>query len=214
MIETVGELMLVQSATIAGKSEVPGSRRFTIPAKREINQAGHQRPFTLIEGWAAQQWIARNGERQLLGLILPGEVHTGRSALSICALSHCIIEVPPKCQWPSLAEGTKPSGGQADDPQALLRLLTITGRGTALNKVAFVFSEIDTRLSDDLTDNEQILPCPLTQADIADICCLSPIHVNRMIRVLRQSGLVETSRSQILIKDLSRLKRLVDCVNP
>ena len=50
--------------------------------------------------------------------------------------------------------------------------------------------------------------CPLNQYELADALGLSSIHVNRILRELRERGLLTVSRGTVKIHDLSRPKQL------
>jgi hypothetical protein len=47
--------------------------------------------------------------------------------------------------------------------------------------------------------------CPLTQTDIAEATGLTPVHVNRTIKVLRSDGLLQLQGRRATIPDLQRL---------
>ena len=49
---------------------------------------------------------------------------------------------------------------------------------------------------------------PLTQIDLADATALTPVHVNRTLRQLREARLVDFRSGRVEIGDLAGLERL------
>lgn len=52
--------------------------------------------------------------------------------------------------------------------------------------------------------------CPLTQYHLADALGLSAVHVNRVLRQLREGGLVAFQDGQVTFHDYSRLVALAE----
>ena len=50
--------------------------------------------------------------------------------------------------------------------------------------------------------------CPLTQYVLADALGLSPIHVNRVLRQLREQNLLTLRKGNVKIHDLNGLRQL------
>ena len=51
---------------------------------------------------------------------------------------------------------------------------------------------------------------PLTQADLADMCGTTPIHMNRSLGELRKSGIAEFRRGRLMCNDRAALEELGD----
>ena len=47
--------------------------------------------------------------------------------------------------------------------------------------------------------------CPLTQYHLADALGLSAVHVNRVLRHLREEGLVTFQKGRVIFDDISKL---------
>ncbi|MGR3567154.1 MAG: helix-turn-helix domain-containing protein, partial [Pseudooceanicola nanhaiensis] len=47
---------------------------------------------------------------------------------------------------------------------------------------------------------------PLTQAELADACGTTPIHLNRVVRKLRETGVADISRGRVSVLDHAALK--------
>ena len=50
--------------------------------------------------------------------------------------------------------------------------------------------------------------CPLTQYHLADALGLSAVHVNRVLRHLRDDGLVTFQKGQVVFDDIERLREM------
>jgi CRP-like cAMP-binding protein len=55
---------------------------------------------------------------------------------------------------------------------------------------------------------ETQLNCPLNQYDMADALGLSAIHVNRVLRQLREQNLLTVRSSRVIIHDIDNLRKL------
>ncbi len=82
------------------------------------------------------------------------------------------------------------------------------GQLRALGRAAHFFSEVYSRLQ--MVDRAEKLSfsAPLTQLHVANICGTTPVHINRVLRDLRESGAAEFKRGQVEINDLAKLHDL------
>lgn len=84
------------------------------------------------------------------------------------------------------------------------------GRRSAISRIAHLFCELFVRLEvAGLTDGK-CYPLPLTQEDMADVCGLTPVHVNRTLQELRAGGTVEWQRGTVTIKDWPALQAIAE----
>ena len=179
-----------------------------VPAKLEISAIGARRPFLLVSGWAFQQHIARDGERQILGLMLPGEAFLGRTGHSIAAATQCVVEFPAASTWDLFRDAHPAVAGGIDDLQTVQRWLIAIGRNEASKRVAFFLCNLSQRLANGEGEALLAFDLPITQHDIADMCCVTAVHVNRVIRRMENSGLIEREQRKLIIKDYHLLMRL------
>jgi CRP-like cAMP-binding protein len=84
------------------------------------------------------------------------------------------------------------------------------GRRTALARIAHMLCELYLRLELVGLAADYRYDLPLTQADLADANGLTPVHVNRMLKKLRDDGLVVFRRGEVVIRDWERLQRLAE----
>ena len=82
------------------------------------------------------------------------------------------------------------------------------GRHNALERTAHFFMELAERLHLVGQATETEFACPLTQFVLADALGLTPIHVNRVMRQLRERQLLTLKSGKVLIHDLAGLRKL------
>jgi CRP-like cAMP-binding protein len=89
------------------------------------------------------------------------------------------------------------------------KILSI-GRRIALARIAHMFCELYLRLETvGLAAKDRYL-LPLTQADLADACGLTSVHVNRMLKRLRDDNLLTFRGGEVVIHDMAALKRAAE----
>ncbi|MEO6092917.1 MAG: helix-turn-helix domain-containing protein, partial [Novosphingobium sp.] len=82
------------------------------------------------------------------------------------------------------------------------------GQRSAYERLAHLFCELYVRLFTVELTSGHSFDFPLTQTDLADAMGLTTVHVNRMLRQLREDGLIEFDRKRLDILDLDRLKQV------
>jgi CRP-like cAMP-binding protein len=84
------------------------------------------------------------------------------------------------------------------------------GRRSAQSRIAHLLCELYLRLeSVDLAAGGRF-DLPLTQADIADVSGLTSVHVNRMLKSLRDGGLLTFRSGEVIIHDWERLQQVAE----
>jgi len=77
----------------------------------------------------------------------------------------------------------------------------------APQRIAHLYSELQTRLELIGRDINRVMRTPFTQFDMADMCGVSAIHANRAVGKLKELGLAEIRRGDLYTNDWSELKR-------
>jgi CRP-like cAMP-binding protein len=80
----------------------------------------------------------------------------------------------------------------------------------AHRRVAHVLAEIWYRLGMVGLGRANGFRSPLTQADLADMCGTTPIHMNRALGQLRREGIAEFRRGLVIVSDRERFERHAD----
>ncbi|HZG09701.1 MAG TPA: Crp/Fnr family transcriptional regulator [Allosphingosinicella sp.] len=86
------------------------------------------------------------------------------------------------------------------------RILSI-GRRDAMARIAHLLCEMYLRLEVVGLASDYRYRLPMTQADLADANGLTSVHVNRMLKKLRDEGLVTFRGSEVIIHDWEALQR-------
>lgn len=192
--------------------------RSSIPARREILTEGKaiREPQILLSGWAYRVRSLRDGRRQILGFLLPGDLLGNcRQANPVAVTSVMAMTPVDICPAPTPNQG---GGGLAQayaisgaiEEHYLFRQITRLGRLSALERIADWLLEIRERLSLSGLAVGNRFSLPLTQETMADTLGLTSVHVNRMLQTLRRSGAVEFTGGSVTILDEDQLSQLVE----
>lgn len=181
-------------------------------------QTGH-RAFVLHQGWACSYKDLANGSRQIISFPLAGDCVGLRSVLlrtadhSFAALTASVVSAVEgahilKCitEFPRL--GAALLWAASRDEAMVVEHLVSVGRRTAIERTAHFFVELAERLHIIGQGTAQQFDCPLSQTVLGDALGLSAIHVNRVLRQLRERDLLTLQKGTVHIHDLSRLRKL------
>jgi CRP-like cAMP-binding protein len=89
------------------------------------------------------------------------------------------------------------------------KILSI-GRRSAMARIAHIFCELIVRLRIVGLADDDSYALPLTQADLADVTGLTSVHVNRMLKKLRDEDLLTFRGGTVTIGDWDRLQRVAE----
>ena len=82
------------------------------------------------------------------------------------------------------------------------------GRRNALERTAHFFMELSERLSLIGEATETEFKCPLSQFVLADALGLTAIHINRVLRQLRERKLLTLRKGTVTIHDPATLRKI------
>ena len=94
---------------------------------------------------------------------------------------------------------------QLVDEDTLRAWLVSLGRRDTLQRVAHLMCELYVRASNIGLAKDGRLDLPLTQIVLGDSLGLTSVHVNRVLRKLRMSGIMELTAGSLTIADLDKL---------
>lgn len=170
----------------------------------------------VVSGWACRYKLVPDGRRQILALLLPGDVCDGHDGLgemdhTIGALSAVVLgEVDPAAYTAAV---------WADDRigQTLRRMVSIeaaiqrewtfnVARRDTREGLAHLFCELYHRLDAIGLVDGGGYAMPLTQIELADALGGTPVHVNRILQVLRRERLLVLTKRRLAIPDLRALE--------
>jgi hypothetical protein len=85
---------------------------------------------------------------------------------------------------------------------AILRQWVVNvGRRDAKCRIAHLLCEMATRLHASIGPQRVSFPFAVTQTQLADITGLTVVHVNRVLKALREGGLADVRRHEVVILD-------------
>jgi CRP-like cAMP-binding protein len=169
-------------------------------------------------GFAFRSWLLADGRRAILDILLSGD---------ICGLDHIVLARP--IEDIAVANGVGysvlPVGAiremMADRCVAMYvmallaearwrgdRLAASIGRLDARARICVLLLDIHDRLRRRGLIERPTFSLPLTQEQVADHLGLTLVHVNRMLRRLREDRIVLVDRQVVIIQDLDRLREL------
>lgn len=195
---------------------IEGTKSFA--AGQDLVSEGDRPAYSsvLIEGWAGRSKTLESGARQITSIHIPGDFVDLHGFLlhkmdhSVVALSSCRIAKlsHEKLRWIS------------DAYPHLTRLLWLNtlvdagihrnwivgmGRLPAAGHLAQLICELYERLRAVALASGYAFEFPLSQAVMADALGLSPVHVNRTIRELRERNLISLRARTLKILDWDKL---------
>ena len=183
-------------------------------------QASHcDQLFVVSQGWCISEIADDTGQCQIIDVDLPGDIIGTREVAFARRLSTLRAVTPTTvCPFPRrrlntmFRDAPRLSGVFvliAMQREAILseRIFDL-GRRDALARVCHFLLEIQERLKDSCTVDGHEIQLPLTQQHLADTLGLTSVHISRVIRRLREMGVVDIKRGQALILDPKRLRVL------
>lgn len=198
-------------------------RRRSFVAGRDLVHEGEpgQAAYILAEGWVASYKTLPDGARQIVDFQIPGDF-LGLRSLLLHTSDHSIepitdIEVSEVLR-PDLLDAfsrtprlaTAVLWAVSRDEAMVVEHLVDLGRRSAAERMAHFLLELGSRLALVGMGSNAGYPCPLTQYQLADALGLSAVHVNRVLRQLREDGLVTFRDGQVTFDDHARLIAMVD----
>ena len=190
--------------------------RRLVKAKTELEHSN-----LLLDGFVHRHKDLSNGARQTLQLAVGGDFIDLHSLLlkqldhDISTFTDCRVGIFPH-------ENLKALIGEHQHLGRLLWLSTIVdaaihrewmlslGRRDAASRLAHLFCELQVRLTAAGLAEHGTYELPINQGDLAEILGLTPVHVNRMLKGLREKGLVKFRNKLVEIEDWDGLVGLAE----
>jgi len=177
--------------------------------------------FILVKGWTCSYRLSPDGGRQIIDFHVPGDFLGLRGILfrvadrSVEAVTRLEVSEVLKSDFRE-AMDTAPRLSVAvlwaamRHEAIIVEHLINLGRRSAAERLAHILLELWTRLNFvGMADNDGF-DCPLTQYHLADALGLSAVHVNRVLRVLREDGIVTFQNGRVDFDDFDRLRTLAE----
>jgi CRP-like cAMP-binding protein len=194
-----------------------------VPAAKVLVRSGQQldHSILLMRGIACRYKDLADGERQIQQLHVAGDFIDLHGFLlkwldhNVAAVSGCRIALFPHRALKHISE---------EHPH-LSRMLWVTtlldaaihretilsiGRRNAAARIAHLLCELSVRLDVVGLSGPDGFDLPVTQADIADATGLTSVHVNRMLKQLRDQNMITFRQGRVVIHDWNRLTGIAE----
>lgn len=198
-------------------------RRLTIGAGKDLVYQGQSdgAAYILASGWVCSYKLLPDGSRQIVDFQIPGDFLGLRSVL-LQTSDHSIepitdIEVSEVLASDlldafsqSLRLATAVLWAASRDEAMVVEHLTDIGRRDAAERMAHFLLEMGARLALVGMGSKTKYACPLTQYHLADALGLSAVYVNRVLRQLREGGMLTFRDGYVTFDDYDRLVAFAD----
>ncbi|WP_166040901.1 Crp/Fnr family transcriptional regulator [Sphingosinicella sp. YJ22] len=173
----------------------------------------------LVDGYACRHKTSADGKRQIVSFHVAGDLldvqhlMLERADHDVETVTAADIAWVPADRLRALALD-RPNIGQALWRDALIDASVFrewvlnVGRRDARTRIAHMLSELAARVLAAGAASEDHLLLPLTQEQIADATGLTAVHVNRMLRQLREAGALSVVARGVCIEDFGRLRAI------
>jgi CRP/FNR family transcriptional regulator len=180
--------------------------------------------YTLFEGWAVRYHTLPGGGRQILDIMLPGDL-IGLASAMLGRVKHSVQAITPTTLCVLEGRGfTELFNGhpglalnilqtRVEEEQRMDIRLSLLGRTNAEQRIAYLMLETFDRLRQrSMVNGGSTCPFPLQRRDLADAAGLSRVHVARTLDALRERRLVEIQDGTLVIFDRGKLTELAGYV--
>ena len=197
-----------------------------LPNQAELCFAGRvQTPQVLMSGWACYQRVLRDGRRQILSFLLPGDfigsvMHStlpaSRTALAltpvVTADAVALQTAMDAVALPGLVDAVHRTA-YAEEVRMRDHIVRL-GRQTAYERVVHLMLEFRHRLNATGQVLDDGFAVPLTQEVMADALGLSVVHINRTLQQIRRDSLFELRSGYVKLRQVEAMETMVDWSPP
>lgn len=194
-----------------------------LPSRQTLMRRGElvNTSTLLVEGFMCRYLDDRDGYRQLVSMHVPGDF-VDLHGFPMKRLDHDIATLGP-CKVAIFDHKTLAE--LVERNPHLTRMLWFStlldgaihrewifrmGRLGAEGRVAHLFCELNARLAMVGLAKDGRFLLPATQADVAEACGITGVHVNRVLRIMRERDLLLFRSGEAHIRDLARLQALAE----
>lgn len=213
----LGSFVLLTETELTTLEELHRRRRRFVAGRDLVHQGqSDQSAYVLAEGWVCSYKMLADGSRQIVDFQIPGDFLGLRSILfrtsdhnvepvtNIEASEILAADLLDAFQRvPRLA--TAILWAASRDEAMVVEHLVNVGRRNSEERMAHFFLELSARLNLVGQGDRTGYDCPLSQYLIADALGLSAVHVNRVLRHLREEGLVTFQKGRVTFDDFDGL---------
>ncbi len=193
----------------------------TVKKRRDLVLDGYEfNKLCFVKGgFAARYKLLRNGKRQIVNFLMPGDVvglpgsFLDRAACSVIAVTDMELQVCSLDAFVGLCY-RRPKFGLAlswlavQEAAIYAEHIINIGRRTPMERLAHFLLEIHCRLAMVGSSEELAFDLPFTQEMMSDALGLSVPHLNRTMSQLRAEGLIAVNERRVEFVDLKAVRLL------
>ncbi|HEX3881388.1 MAG TPA: Crp/Fnr family transcriptional regulator [Stellaceae bacterium] len=201
-------------------NELTWQRQKNYDAREDIIREGQHSDdiHVVLTGLACRYKILEDGSRQIMAFLVPGDPCDSEIFI-LDEMDHSIGTLTPSVVASISGERMKdlllnrPTIALAfwwntlQDEGVLRERIIDEGRRDAYARIGFLIYEIFLRMRAFGEIDDQKFEFPVTQADLADATGLTPVHVNRMLKQLREENLIAIEGKTWIVPDPERLRK-------
>ncbi len=173
----------------------------------------------ILSGLAIRYKLLPDGERQILAFLIPGDL-CDAEVFVLDRMDHSVSAVTPTAcavisadTMRTLLREISPMSealwwGTMTDLAVLRERLVDIGRRDARERIAHLIYEMLVRYRTIGETDDDVMPWPITQDELADATGLTTVHINRTLRQLREEGLIDPNRREMRVLDPDRLRQV------
>jgi CRP-like cAMP-binding protein len=176
--------------------------------------------YRLRRGWACRLRHFPNGRRSITDIYLPGDFigldtilnhHAPDSVVMLTKGAAFELEIPTLLAAAARPEIALALMWEASEVQRRIeRFAAAMRRLDAAERVALALTEFHDRLWRRGLQSGMSYNLPLTQRQLGDYLGMTAIHVNRVLKMLRDERIVTVDRHVVIIADHARLSTLAE----
>lgn len=173
----------------------------------------------VLEGFVCRYKILPSGRRQIMSFHTPGDIPDLQS-LHLHVMDHSVGTLVPSrvafiphpdiqdlcLNYPNLAAAFWRD--TLIDAAIFREWMAGIGRRSAYQRIAHLFCEMEVRSRAVGLSTDHTFEMPVTQEEIGDALGLSTVHVNRVLKALREDGLLTFKATTVSIQDWANLKEV------
>lgn len=193
------------------------------PAERAVVSDGQKSTdcCLIAEGFCVRSKTIADGKRQILSIHIPGEIPDLMS-LFLHVMDHDLSTLTP-CTIGFISHDAlqklhrrRPNVAEIFwrdtliDAAMFREWIVNVGQRPAPARLAHVMAELRERLKVIGRADGNTFEMPLTQEQIADALGITAVHANRVIRQLREDGIVDLHRGRVSVLDEAKFQELAD----
>lgn len=209
---------LERGEAVLTRAMAPNAKTFK-PGERIIGEGEpHGFVYWLRTGWVARTRRLPDERNQIIAIFLPGDFFGVKTIFlvkqpdALEALSAVTVEFLEHREVLHLAQQDPDVGIRlwwqiCEDQRRLHSWVTGLGRGNAEERIAAMLLDFRIRLRRSGLAGESFR-LPMTQQQMADYLGLTVVHVNRVMRRLRETGAISISKGVMTMRDMQAIEQL------